>query len=100
MRGALEIVVRLGGAAPGDRTMVDALAPAADALHDARAEPLAAALTAAADAAARGAQDTAGMTARRGRASYVGDAARDVVDPGALAVAWFFAAGADAAGRS
>ena len=40
------------------------------------------------------------MTARRGRASYVGDAARDVVDPGALAVAWFFAAGADAAGRS
>ncbi|WP_315773792.1 dihydroxyacetone kinase family protein [Rhodococcoides kroppenstedtii] len=100
VRGALEIVVRLGGAAPGDRTMVDALGPAADALHDARAELLAAALTAAADAAARGAEDTAGMTARRGRASYVGDAARDVVDPGALAVAWFFAAGADAAGRS
>ncbi len=97
VRGALDIVVRLGGAAPGDRTMVDALAPAADALENARTAPLAAALAAAADAAARGAQDTAGMTARRGRASYVGDAARDVVDPGALAVAWFFAAGAAAA---
>ncbi|MBY6363301.1 dihydroxyacetone kinase family protein [Rhodococcoides corynebacterioides] len=100
VRGALEIVMRLGGAAPGDRTMVDALAPAADALHGARTDSLAAALTAAADASARGAERTAGMTARRGRASYVGDAARDVVDPGALAVAWFFAAGAEAAAES
>ncbi|MBY6366422.1 dihydroxyacetone kinase family protein [Rhodococcoides corynebacterioides] len=97
VRGALEIVVQLGGASAGDRTMVDALAPAADALDGARGESVAAALAAAADAAARGAEATATMTARRGRASYVGDAARDVVDPGALAVAWFFAAGAEAA---
>jgi dihydroxyacetone kinase-like protein len=30
------------------------------------------------------------MVARRGRASYLGDRAAEVIDPGALAVAWFF----------
>lgn len=81
-------VTDLGGARPGDTTMVDALAPAADALGT--TPDRIGALRAAAEAAAAGAESTREMVARRGRAAYIGDAARGVVDPGALVVAWFF----------
>lgn len=85
----------LGGAHPGDRTMVDALKPAADALHAALSkseDALDAALKAAADAAAEGAAQTASMHPRRGRSSYVGDRALGYADPGAHAVALWLAA--------
>jgi dihydroxyacetone kinase-like protein len=93
-----DVVMRLGGAAAGDRTMLDAMAPAADALAAAvRAdEGLREGLRGAAAAAREGAQATAEMVARRGRASYVGEAARGVRDPGAVAVALFFEASAEA----
>jgi len=45
-------------------------------------------------AARAGAEATTDLVARRGRASYVGEAARGVCDPGALTVALFFEAGA------
>ncbi|MDA0165324.1 DAK2 domain-containing protein [Solirubrobacter ginsenosidimutans] len=86
-------VRRLGGAEVGERTMVDALQPAADAL--AAGGTLTGALDAAALAARAGADATAGLVARRGRATYVGDAATGVVDPGAALVALFFEAAAD-----
>jgi phosphoenolpyruvate---glycerone phosphotransferase subunit DhaL len=88
----LEAVRKLGGARVGDKTMVDAMAPAATALADAceRGERLGSALDAAAAAAREGAVATAALTARRGRASYVGEASRGVEDPGAVAVALFF----------
>jgi dihydroxyacetone kinase-like protein len=88
----LEGIQRLGGARPGDKTMVDALAPAAAALAAAQRDgsSLGAALAAAAAAARAGADATAPLLARRGRASYVGEAARGVCDPGALTVALFF----------
>ncbi|MDM9623888.1 dihydroxyacetone kinase subunit DhaK [Rhizobium sp. S96] len=74
-----------GGAGIGDRTMVDALAPALKALATDGA-------VAAATAAAAGAEATKTMTkAKAGRASYVGE--RDLVgvaDPGAVAVARAF----------
>src|SRR4051812_28551304 len=82
----LEAVQRLGGAQVGDKTMVDALSPAAAAL--ARGDSLADA----ARAARAGADSTADLVARRGRASYVGEAARGVLDPGAVTVALFFEA--------
>lgn len=88
-------LMALGGAHPGDRTMVDALKPAADALHAALAkaeDALDAALKAAADAAAEGAAQTASMHPRRGRSSYVGDRALGYADPGAHAVALWLAA--------
>ena len=50
----------------------------------------AAALREAAAAAHEGAASTEDLLARRGRASYVGEHARGVIDPGALTVAWFF----------
>jgi dihydroxyacetone kinase-like protein len=80
----LEAVQRLGGAQVGDKTMVDAMAPAAEVL--ARGETLADA----ARAARAGADSTAELVARRGRASYVGEVARGVHDPGAVTVALFF----------
>ena len=51
-------------------------------------------LAAAATAAREGADATTDLVARRGRASYVGEAARGVCDPGALTVALFFEAAA------
>jgi dihydroxyacetone kinase-like protein len=92
----LAVIQRLGHAVVGDNTMVDAMAPAADALQAASSSgtDLGAALDAAAAAARTGAQSTREMTASRGRASYVGEVARGVLDPGAVAVALFFAAGA------
>ena len=88
----LQGIQRLGGAKPGDKTMVDALAPASAALAEAAAccVGLASGLAAAATAARAGADATTDLVARRGRASYVGEAARGVCDPGALTVALFF----------
>ncbi len=92
----LQGIQRLGGAKPGDKTMVDALAPASAALAEAAAADvgLASGLAAAATAARAGADATTDLVARRGRASYVGEAARGVCDPGALTVALFFEAAA------
>jgi len=78
-------VQRLGGAKPGDKTMVDAMVPATDALAAATGS-LGNALATAAAAARSGAEATAGLLAKRGRASYVGEVARGVLDPGAVAV--------------
>jgi len=81
-------IQQYGGAALGDRTMLDALLPAAAALE------AGAGLTAAAAAARRGADLTATMTrARAGRSSYVPpEALRGVADPGAVAMAAVFEA--------
>jgi dihydroxyacetone kinase-like protein len=86
---ALEGVVELGAAAPGDKTMVDALSPAATALHDAlnHGTPLADAVAGAADAARKGAEATVPMRARKGRASYLGERSIGHQDPGATSAA-------------
>ena len=88
----IEAVLRYGGAKTGDRTMLDALVPAVDALKQGS-------IGAAATAAQQGADATAGMKkARAGRASYVPAANLvGVKDPGATAVALAFLAAADAA---
>lgn len=91
-------VQELGGAQLGDRTMVDALAPAADAFTDElrRSSDLETALARMVDASAAGARHTATLTARRGRSSYVGERAIGVPDPGAEAVTRWLAAIRDA----
>ncbi|QDQ97480.1 dihydroxyacetone kinase family protein [Tomitella fengzijianii] len=98
-RSGLDAITALGGAQPGDKTMIDALDPAVRALEEGvgNASSPATVLSSAADAAARGAESTAGITARRGRASYIGEAARGVIDPGALVMAWLFEEAARAA---
>jgi dihydroxyacetone kinase len=79
----------LGGAARGDRTMLDALLPAAEAFSAAldSGKSTADALRAAAAAAADGAKATARMKPRRGRSSYLGERVLGLPDPGAEAVA-------------
>ncbi|GAB3132088.1 dihydroxyacetone kinase family protein [Tsukamurella serpentis] len=89
VRAGLDAVVELGGARVGDKTVVDALAPAAEVL-DAGGT-----VAEAARAAADGVAATAGLTASRGRASYLGDSVRGVPDPGALVMSWLFEAAAD-----
>jgi len=75
----------LGKADVGDKTMLDALAPAAEALR-ARVEAgddLGAALTAAREAAEAGVRATIPLQARKGRASYLGERSIGHADPGA-----------------
>lgn len=97
----LATIQKLGGAKVGDNTMIDALSPAADALIDTAGQggSLAATFTAAALAARAGAESTADLVASRGRASYVGELARGVLDPGAVTIALFFESGAAALGE-
>ena len=92
LRAGLAGVIQRGNAEPGDKTMVDALIPALDAL-DASLESggdLAAATRAAADAAAKGRDDTEPLVARKGRASYLGERSAGHLDPGATSTALLF----------
>lgn len=92
----LAAIRRVGDAAPGDKTLVDALTPAAEALRAAPEDTLPdRALALAADAAWQGVRDTAGLRARMGRASYLGERATGVPDPGAVGVALLFASAGD-----
>lgn len=74
-----------GKAEPGDKTMVDALLPATEALQASAAAdlPPADALRLAAEAARRGMKATIPLVARKGRASYLGERSAGHQDPGA-----------------
>jgi dihydroxyacetone kinase-like protein len=82
-------VERLGRAAPGDKTMIDALTPAARALAEAARDGAAPheAFRRAAAAAADGSRATIPMRARKGRASYLGERSVGHEDPGAASAA-------------
>lgn len=88
LAAAVASVRRLGDSAPGDKTMVDALQPAADAYAAAlESGDVTEALAAAARAAREGAAATVPMRARRGRASYLGERSVGHQDPGATSSA-------------
>ena len=90
LRAGADSLQHHGGAAVGDRTLLDALVPALDALRGGSPAE-------AADAAAAGADATATMTsAAAGRSAYVsGEHLADVRDPGAAAIAVIFRAAVD-----
>ena len=94
LQAALDGVVELGAAQPGDKTMVDALGPAIDALSASldAGEPLDRALAAASQAAEEGAKATVPLQARKGRASYLGERSIGHQDPGATSAALIMAA--------
>jgi phosphoenolpyruvate---glycerone phosphotransferase subunit DhaL len=98
LRAGVEGVVARGKPELGDKTMYDALAPAVDAYDAAAGDDLAAALTAASDAAAAGRDATIPMQARKGRASYLGERSIGHQDPGATSSALLLAAAAAALG--
>ena len=83
LQAALDGVKQRGKAEVGDKTMIDALAPAAEAASSANEGSVAEVFRAAANAAKEGADSTVEMTARRGRASYLGARAVGHMDPGA-----------------
>jgi dihydroxyacetone kinase-like protein len=101
LAAALDGVRRLGAATEGDKTMVDALAPAVAAFSAATASgrPASAALAALTDAADAGARDTIQMQARKGRASYLGPRSVGHEDPGAASAALILHALRDVAAR-
>jgi dihydroxyacetone kinase-like protein len=82
---ATQGVVRLGKASPGDKTMVDALTPAVQALKDASQQGLSLeeGLIKSAKAAEEGMIATIPLVARKGRASYLGERSAGHQDPGA-----------------
>ena len=77
LEAGLAGVQQRGKAEPGDKTMVDALLPAVEALRDGGD------LRKSADAAREGMLATIPMEARKGRASYLGPRSVDHQDPGA-----------------
>ena len=91
---ALSGVVELGAAQEGDKTMVDALAPAVRALREGLAggASLGAAVTAARSAAEEGMRATVPLQASKGRASYLGERSIGHQDPGATSTALLFGA--------
>ncbi|MEU6708603.1 dihydroxyacetone kinase subunit DhaL [Streptomyces wuyuanensis] len=89
LRAGIAAVAQLGGAKPGDKTMLDALEPAAAALDQSFA--------AAREAAEEGAAATVPMLARKGRASYLGERSVGHQDPGATSSALLIGALEEAA---
>jgi phosphoenolpyruvate---glycerone phosphotransferase subunit DhaL len=94
LRASLEGVRRVGAAAEGDKTMVDALAPALAGyeLELRTGGSLETAVRAAREAAADGMRATIPMQARKGRASYLGPRSVGHQDPGASSSGLMFAA--------
>ncbi|MDO5049824.1 MAG: dihydroxyacetone kinase family protein [Actinomycetaceae bacterium] len=80
-RAALDAVTRLGGAKPGDKTMVDAFTPAVEALESGKS------WDDAADAAKAGADRTKDLVAKVGRARPLGEKSLGTPDAGAISLA-------------
>jgi len=93
-------VIKRGKAEPNDKTMVDALLPALEALRSALADglPLADALKRSAGAAEEGMKATIPLVARKGRASYLGERSAGHQDPGATSSYLLLKAAAESIG--
>ena len=86
LEAALEGVMKRGGAKPGDKTMIDAIAPAATTARESIALPLDSALTAVSAAAEAGKDASKAMIAQFGRAKTLGAACVGFPGAGALSI--------------
>ena len=89
-RAAMEGMMQRGGAGLGDKTLLDAIAPATDKLEEwsrRDTQDALGALQSAADAATEAIESTRGWIAKRGRQSYTGERSIGTLDPGIVAVA-------------
>jgi len=91
-KAGAEGVMTRGNAKPGDKTMVDALAPAADKAEQVSGEAVSDALAAVADAAENGKEASRDLIATVGRAKTLGENSRGKPDAGAVSVAIIAAA--------
>jgi dihydroxyacetone kinase phosphoprotein-dependent L subunit len=91
LRAAFNGIAQRGGAALGDKTLLDALGPFIDRFEAELGAGTAAdalrALDRAVESAESAAQATASLVAKRGRAAYTGERSRGTLDPGAVAIA-------------
>jgi dihydroxyacetone kinase-like protein len=92
MQAALAAIQKRGGAKPGDKTLLDALAPAVEALHANQRASLDVALAAAVDAARGGVEATRAMVAATGKARPLGARSIGHPDPGAITTSLIFEA--------
>jgi dihydroxyacetone kinase-like protein len=101
LKAAVDGVIMRGKAEPGDKTMIDALTPAVEALEHAKTngDSLAKALQDSAEAARQGMLATIPLVARKGRASYLGPRSADHQDPGATSSYLILQAAADTWGK-
>ena len=97
LEAALDGVVKRGGVVQGQKTMVDALAPAAAAVKAVASGSLGQALDAAATAAQQGVESTKAMVATTGKARSLGERSLGFVDPGAVSISLIFNAMRDGA---
>jgi dihydroxyacetone kinase-like protein len=95
LAAAGETIMKRGGAKPGDKTMLDALVPAAEAAEECSVLPLSEALEAAAVAAEKGRDDSCALIATMGRAKTLGEKSIGHPDAGACSVAIIMRAMAD-----
>ena len=102
LKAGMEGVAARGKAVTGDKTMIDALAPAVEAAKSAAdaGDGPAKVLAAAAEAAHIGVRNTEPLVARKGRASYLGERSAGHIDPGARSTALLLSAFAETAGAS
>ncbi len=102
LEAALRGIQDRGKAEPGEKTMVDAWAPAVEAARAAAASggDGAATLAAAAEAAEKGARATEPLRATKGRASYLGERSIGHLDPGAVSTSLILAEAARVAGEA
>lgn len=101
LEAALEGIVARGKAHVGEKTMVDAWAPAAEAAAAANAVGAGPTdvLAAAVRGAREGAESTIPLVATKGRASYLGERSRDHLDPGSRSTVLLLEAAVAAAGE-
>jgi phosphoenolpyruvate---glycerone phosphotransferase subunit DhaL len=90
LRASVDGIKQRGSAELGDKTLLDALVPAIDALEAGLPSGAGPALAQAAVVARESANATEGMLAQRGRAAYTGERSRASVDAGAVSVAVMF----------
>jgi dihydroxyacetone kinase-like protein len=95
LKAGLEGVISRGGAKPGDKTMIDALHPAAEKAQSVTNLPLHEALVAVSAAAEAGKEASRAMIATMGRAKTLGEGSIGFPDAGACSVAVIFKAMAD-----
>ena len=97
LRAGVAAVIDLGGAKPGDKSLIDVLVPAEHAFAEAQSggADLAESLRRMREAAAAGLESTRDMVARIGRASRLGERSRGTLDAGAASCAMLLATLAD-----
>jgi len=100
LRAGLDGIIGLGKANLDDKTMVDAMTPAVEAVEAGAEADFGAALATAADAAAAGRDRITPLVARKGRASYLGERSAGHQDPGATSATILFEAFRDQLGRA